>query len=40
MYVCNSCPDLLMVSINLDDIAIVNINGADYCCIISGNSES
>ena len=24
-----------MVSMNLGDIAISNINGADYCCIIN-----
>ena len=27
--------DLLMMSINLSDIAILNIKGSDYCCIIS-----
>ena len=30
---CNRCHDLLMMSINLNDIAILNIKG--YCCIIS-----
>ena len=24
-----------MMSINLNDIAILNIKGSDYCCIIS-----
>ena len=33
--VCNRCHDLLMMSINLSDIAILNIRGSDYCCIIS-----
>ena len=33
--VCNRCPDLLMVSMNLNDTAILNITGSDYCCIIS-----
>ena len=33
--VCNGCHDLLMMSVNLSDIAILNINGSDYCCIIS-----
>ena len=33
--VCNRCHDLLMMSINLCDIAILNIKGSDYCCIIS-----
>ena len=25
-----------MMSMNLSDIAILNIHGADYCCIING----
>ena len=29
------CHDLLMISMNLSDIAISNIQGSDYCCIIS-----
>ena len=33
--VCNRCHDLLMMSMNLSDIAILNIKGSDYCCIIS-----
>ena len=33
--VCSGCNDLLMMSTNLDDIAILNINGGDYRCIIS-----
>ena len=33
--VCNRCHDLLMMSINLSDIAILNIKGSDYRCIIS-----
>ena len=28
-----------MVSMNLSDIAILNIKGSDYCCIISGISK-
>ena len=38
--VCNGCHDLLMMSMNLSDIAILNIKGSDYCCIISGISKS
>ena len=34
--VSNGCHDVLMISINLDDIAILNIRGGDYCCIITG----
>ena len=33
--VCNRCHDLLMVSVNLSDIAILNIKSLDYHCIIS-----
>ena len=33
--VCNRCHDLLMMSINLSDIAILNIKGSDCDCIIS-----
>ena len=33
--VCNRCHDLLMTSINLSNIAILNIAGSDYHCIIS-----
>ena len=33
--VCNRCCDLLMMSINVSDIATLNIKGSDYCCIIS-----
>ena len=32
---CNRCHDLLMMSLNLSDIAILNIKGSDYRCIIS-----
>ena len=33
--VSNRCHDLLMMSVNLSNIAILNIKGSDYCCIIS-----
>ena len=29
-----------MMSVNLNDIAILDINSADYCCIINGISKS
>ena len=32
---CNRCHHLLMMSIKISDIAISNIKGSDYCCIIS-----
>ena len=31
----NRCHDLLMMPINLSNIAILNIKDSDYCCIIS-----
>ena len=39
-YVCNRCFDLLMMSMNLRDTAILSIQGANYCCIISGISKN
>ena len=33
--VCNRCHDLLMIFINISDIAIININCSDFHCIIS-----
>ena len=29
-----------MISMNLNDITILNIKSADYCCIVSGTSKS
>ena len=37
--ICYRCHDLLMMSMNLHNIAILNIKGADYRCIISGISK-
>ena len=39
-YVCNRYHDLLTMSMKISDIAILNIKGADYRCIISGISKS
>ena len=33
--VCNRCHDLLMMSMNPSDIAILNIKSSDYSCIIN-----
>ena len=33
--VCNRCRNLLMMYVNLSDIAILNIIGSDYSCTIS-----
>ena len=38
--ICKKCRDLLMIFMNLSDISILNINNADYCCIISRISKS
>ena len=38
--VCNGCHDLLMMSMNLSNIAILNIKSSDYRCIISGISKN
>ena len=38
--VCSGCHDVLMISINLSDIAILNIGGVDYQCIINGMRKS
>ena len=35
-YVSNGCLDLLMMPMNLSDIAISKIKNADYHCIITG----
>ena len=35
----SGCHDLLMISMNRGDIAILNIKSADYRCIISGISK-
>ena len=33
--ICNRCHELSMMSMNLSNIAILNIEGSDYCCISS-----
>ena len=38
--VCSDFHDVLMMSMNLNDIDILNIHGANYHCIISGISKS
>ena len=32
---CNTCHDLLMMTVNLSDIAILRVKGSEYRCIIS-----
>ena len=38
-YVCNRCHDLLMMSMNLSNIAILKIKNVDYHCIVTGISK-
>ena len=38
--VCDACHYLLMMSMVVSDVDILNVKGADYCCIISGISKS
>ena len=33
-YVCNSCYNLTILSVNVSDIAIITVKNVDYCCII------
>ena len=39
-YVCNRCHDLVLMSINFSNIAILNIKGSDYHCITNKISKS
>ena len=39
-YVCNRCHDVMRIPMKLSDIAILNINGADYCGTATGISKS
>ena len=34
--VCNGYQDALMMFMNLNDIAILNVGGNNYCCIVNG----
>ena len=36
----NGCDDVLMMSMNRSNIAILNIHDADYCCIIIGINKN
>ena len=38
--VCNRCHDLLMMSMNLSNIAILNIKGSDFRCIMNRISKN
>ena len=36
----NRCHGVLSMSVKLIDIAVLNINGSNYCCITSGISKN
>ena len=33
-YVCNKCHDISMIAYELEDIAMMNVKGVDYRCIL------
>ena len=35
-HICNKCHDVLMTAHELKNIAILNVKGADFKCILSG----
>ena len=39
-FICNGYQDALMMSKNLNDMAILNMHGIYYCCIINEISKS
>ena len=39
LNVCNGCLDLVMMSMNVSDIAVLNIKSVGYRCIITGISK-
>ena len=38
-HVCNKCHDILMTAYKLKNIAILNVKGVDFRCILLGISE-
>ena len=38
-HFCNKCHDILMTAYKLKNIAILNVKGVDFRCILSGISE-
>ena len=39
-HACSGCSYVIMMSLNLSNIAILNISSADYCYIINGISKN
>ena len=33
-YACNGSPHLIMLSVNINDFAVINVKNVDYHCII------
>ena len=38
-FVCNGCYDIIMISMDLSNVATINIKRVDYRCIIQGSKE-
>ena len=39
-HVCNGCQDLLMMAYSLKNVAILNAKGANFRCLLMGNSKN
>ena len=39
LHVCNKCHDVLMTAYDLKNIAILNVKGVDFRCILRGISK-
>ena len=39
-HVCNQCHDVLMTAYELKDVAILNVKGVDYGCVLWGISKN
>ena len=38
--VCNGCYDLILMFMNLSDLAFLNFNSGNYCCIINRTNNN
>ena len=39
-FLCNGCHNLAMLYLNICNIAIITVEGIDYCCILYDTSKS
>ena len=39
-FVCNGCNNLINLSVNISNIAIITVKNVDYCCIIYNINKS